>query len=79
MTLPGLNTRNVIDSIRTGTTTAAGIGDKLEYATHTVQATLDSLEREGVIMRREDEYRLNPFYLEGSITGLKSGRWADDK
>lgn len=70
MTLPGLNTRRVIDCIHAGTTTALAIGDKLEYATHTVQATLDALEREGVIMRREDEYRLNPFYREGSR------RWA---
>jgi DNA-binding IclR family transcriptional regulator len=65
MTLPALNTRRVIDCIHNGTTTAEAIGTEVEYATHTVQATLDALEREGVIMRREDEYRLNPFFREG--------------
>lgn len=68
-----LNTRSVLNLIAEHVDTAAEIGDRLCYATHTVQVMLDVLEREGIVMRREEEYRLNPFFQEDSR------RWAVER
>ncbi len=57
-----LSVRQVLDAMHQGSTTAAAIAERVRYAEHTVQAALDLLERNGVVIRRGDGYRINLFF-----------------